>query len=125
MQIVTSTCKCNSQCWLEGKLRWQRGVLPPTKVRGAQRSGYTPLTQEERYQIYFLKKPGHHQAEIAETLERHNSTVSHVRKRNQGLKGYRPQQAHGLALVRRDEVERLIPRGLESGADRGPTGEGA
>lgn len=65
-------------------------------------SGYTQLTQEERYQIYLLKKAGHHQTEIAATLERHTSTVSRERKRNQGLKGYRPQQAHSLALARRE-----------------------
>ena len=66
-------------------------------------SGYTQRTQEERCQIYILKKAGHHQAEIAATLERHKSTVSRELKRNQGLKGYRPQQAHSLALARRDE----------------------
>ena len=31
--------------------------------------GYTQLTQEERYQIYALKKAGHIQAEIAEIAE--------------------------------------------------------
>ena len=66
-------------------------------------SGYTPLTQEERCQIDLLKKASHHQAEIAATLEKHKSAVSRELKRNQGLKGYRPQQAHGLALARRDE----------------------
>lgn len=30
-------------------------------------SGYTPLTQEERYQIDLLKKASHHQAERAAT----------------------------------------------------------
>jgi len=31
--------------------------------------GYTQLTQEERYQIYALKKAGHSQAEIATLLD--------------------------------------------------------
>jgi len=31
---------------------------------------YTQLTQEERYQIYALKKAGHIQAEIAEIVGR-------------------------------------------------------
>ena len=62
---------------------------------------YTQLTQEERYQIYALKKAGHDQAEIAELLERDKSTISRELRRNRGLKGYRPQQAHNLALRRR------------------------
>lgn len=71
-------------------------------------SGYTQLTQEERYQIYILKKAGHHPAAIAATLARHKSTITRELKRNQGLKGYRPQQAHGLALARR--AEKAQPR---------------
>jgi len=38
--------------------------------------GYTQLTQEERYQIYTLKKAGHSQTEIATLLERDKSTIS-------------------------------------------------
>ncbi|MEX2488530.1 MAG: helix-turn-helix domain-containing protein, partial [Pseudomonadales bacterium] len=64
--------------------------------------GYTQLTQEERYQIYALKKAGHSQAEIAEVLGRDPGTISRELRRNRGLKGYRPQQAHDLALSRRD-----------------------
>ena len=63
--------------------------------------GYTQLTQEERYQIYILKKAEYSQAEIAELLERDKSTISRELRRNQGLKGYRPRQAHNLALMRR------------------------
>jgi IS30 family transposase len=63
--------------------------------------GYTQLTQEERYQIYILKKAEYNQAEIAELLERDKSTISRELRRNHGLKGYRPQQAHNLALQRR------------------------
>ncbi|TBR13397.1 helix-turn-helix domain-containing protein [Rugosibacter aromaticivorans] len=36
---------------------------------------YTHITQEERYQIYALKKAGHTQSEIASVLER-KSTIS-------------------------------------------------
>ncbi|MGB5339659.1 MAG: IS30 family transposase [Gammaproteobacteria bacterium] len=64
-------------------------------------SGYTQLTQEERYQIYILKKAEYSQAEIADLLERDKSTISRELRRNRGLKGYRPQQAHHLALLRR------------------------
>jgi len=62
---------------------------------------YTQLTQEERYQIYALKKAGHIQAEIAEIIGRDPGTISRELCRNRGLKGYRPQQAHNLALTRR------------------------
>ena len=62
---------------------------------------YTQLTQEERYQIYALNKAGHDQAEIAGVIDRHPGTISRELRRNRGLKGYRPQQAHQLALARR------------------------
>ncbi len=63
--------------------------------------GYTQLTQAERYQIYILKKAGHHRRRIAEMLGRHLSTIGRELRRNQGLRGYRPQQAHTRALARR------------------------
>ena len=70
--------------------------------------GYTQLTQEERYQIYILKKAEYNQAEIAELLDRDKSTISRELRRNHGLKGYRPQQAHNLALQRR--YDKMQPR---------------
>ena len=63
--------------------------------------GYTQLTQEERYQIYILKKAEYSQTQIAELLERDKSTISRELRRNRGLKGYRPRQAHNLSLRRR------------------------
>ena len=39
-------------------------------------SGYTQLTQEERYQIYILKKAEYSQAQIAGLLGRDKSTIS-------------------------------------------------
>ena len=63
--------------------------------------GYTQLTQEQRYQIYILKQAEYNQAQIAEMLERDKSTISRELRRNRGLKGYRPRQAHHLALARR------------------------
>lgn len=62
---------------------------------------YTQLTQEERYQIYILKKAGKTQTEIAGLLGRDKATISRELRRNHGLKGYRPKQAHQLALGRR------------------------
>ncbi len=74
--------------------------------------GYTQLTQEERYQIYVLKKGGHNQTVIASLLGRDKSTISRELRRNRGLKGYRPQQAHKMALGRRHD--KAQPRISES-----------
>lgn len=62
---------------------------------------YTQLTQEERYQIQALMKAGHNQTEIAGILGRHKSTISRELRRNHGLRGYRPKQAHRLSVERR------------------------
>lgn len=62
---------------------------------------YTQLTQEQRYQIQALMKAEHNQTEIADIIGVHKSTISRELSRNHGLRGYRPKQAHTLALVRR------------------------
>lgn len=79
---------------------------------------YHQLTQAQRYQIYALRKTKHSLAEIAEVIGVHKCSVSRELKRNQGKRGYRPQQAHDLALGRRSkalpritaEVWRLVER---------------
>ena len=53
---------------------------------------YTHLSQEERYQIYALKRAGHGQSEIAGILNRSPSTISRELRRNGGERGYRPKQ---------------------------------
>ena len=71
---------------------------------------YTQLTQEQRYQISALNKAGHLQKDIAREVGVHKSTISRELKRNTGLRGYRPRQAHLLALSRRDKaVCRILP----------------
>jgi len=70
---------------------------------------YIQLTQEQRYQIYALKKMGHTQTEIARVLGVHKSTISRELRRNPGRRGYRPQQAHRLALGRRQKTVPRIP----------------
>ncbi|MCH7567750.1 MAG: IS30 family transposase [Nitrospirae bacterium] len=72
-------------------------------------STYKQLTQEQRYQIYALKKMGHKPTQIARCLEVHKSTLSRELKRNSGLLGYRPQQAHKKALERQaQKVSRRV-----------------
>lgn len=68
---------------------------------------YRQLTQEQRYQIYALKKTNHTLSEIAAVLGMHKSSVSRELRRNCGKRGYRPQQAQELALERR---QKAIPR---------------
>jgi transposase, IS30 family len=69
---------------------------------------YTQLTENERYQIYVMKKAGHSQKEIADLLSRSPSTISRELWRNQGLRGYRPSQAQRLSEARRTEAYKTI-----------------
>jgi IS30 family transposase len=72
---------------------------------------YAQLTQEQRYQIYALKKTGHTLSEIAAVIEMDKSTVCRELKRNRGRRGYRPQQAQALAVERRQKGRpRIAPQ---------------
>ena len=62
---------------------------------------YNQLTENERYQIYILRKTGHTQQQIARQLERSPATISRELRRNKGLRGYRPGQAQKLTDARR------------------------
>lgn len=67
---------------------------------------YSQLTQEQRYQIFALKKAGHSQIMIAGFLGVHKSTISRELKRNSGQRGYRPKQAHVFAQQRHHDKPR-------------------
>ncbi len=81
---------------------------------------YTQLTQEQRYQIYAMKRAGFRQVDIGAEIGVHASTIGRELKRNTGLRSYRPNQAQQRALSRRgnararireshwSEVERLL-----------------
>jgi len=71
---------------------------------------YNQLTQTQRYQIHALLKMGHNQTEIAKVLTVHKSTICRELHRNRGLRGYRPKQAHIMALGRRRKAKPLIGR---------------
>lgn len=66
------------------------------------------LTENERYQIYALKKAGLTQKEISVQLVRSPSTISRELKRNLGLKGYRPAQAQAFSDHRRANAHKSI-----------------
>ena len=72
-------------------------------------SGYTQLTQGQRYQVEALYKAGHNQTMIANILTVHKSTISRELRRNRGLRGYRPKQAHAKAMQRRHEKLKTHP----------------
>ena len=72
---------------------------------GTMRS-YSQLTEDQRYQIYEARTQGLSQTEIAESLGIHKSTVSRELKRNSGLRGYRPQQAHQLSENRKAQCKK-------------------
>jgi IS30 family transposase len=72
---------------------------------------YTQLTQEQRYQIYALMKMGHNQTEISNCIGVAKSTISRELKRNHGRRGYRPKQAHNLAMSRRKKGQQRIQAG--------------
>jgi IS30 family transposase len=69
---------------------------------------YTQLTREQRYQIKALMKTGHNQKEIAEAIKVHQSTISRELRRNRGQRGYRPKQAHRMAMERRGQAKKRI-----------------
>jgi len=69
---------------------------------------YTQLTNEQRYQIYALLRMGHTMTEIAKVIEKHKATISRELKRNSGMRGYRPKQAHKKALDRRNHTRAQI-----------------
>ena len=50
-------------------------------------SGYTQLTEDQRYQVEALYKAGHNQTMIATILSIHKSTISRELQRNRGLFG--------------------------------------
>ena len=69
---------------------------------------YTQLTREQRYQISALLKMGHNQTEIAAVIGKHKSTINRELSRNKGQRGYRPKQAHRMALSRRNHSHKRI-----------------
>lgn len=62
------------------------------------------LTQEQRYQIARMRGSGLSCRQIAEVIECHHSTVARELRRNASDNGYRPRQAHTLAVKRRSQA---------------------
>ena len=62
---------------------------------------YRRFTEEHRIEIYAMKQAGCNQTQMAQHLGVHRSTISRELARNTGGRGYRPKQAHRLAVERR------------------------
>ena len=72
---------------------------------------YQQLTQEQRYHIAALMKAGYNQTDIATEIGVDKSTPAQRAparelQRNSGQRGYRPKQAHALALSRQRDRAR-------------------
>ena len=68
---------------------------------------YHRLTEGERNQVYALKKAGLTQHALTDQIGVHKSTICRELKRNKGLRGYRPKQAHRLACARQSQIPRI------------------
>ena len=64
------------------------------------------LNQEDRSQIYILRKEGYSQQAIADAIGVDQSAISRELMRNCGKKGYRPKQAQELSEKRRKEAHK-------------------
>ncbi|MBY5946564.1 helix-turn-helix domain-containing protein [Photobacterium rosenbergii] len=62
---------------------------------------YKQLTEENRLQIWALRKEGKNQSQISKILNIHRSTVSRELARNSGPYGYEPQLANKMARYRK------------------------
>lgn len=69
---------------------------------------YHQLAENERYQIYSLKKAGLTQKQIAAVLKRNPARISREPKWNCGLKGYRPAQTQRLSDNRQAAAAKSI-----------------
>ena len=67
------------------------------------------LTGEKRYQIHILLHTGQNQIQMPPVVGVHKATISRELRRNRGLHGYRPHQAHHLAQARQVTKRRARP----------------
>ena len=67
---------------------------------------YHHLRLEDRHIIHALRKLGVSNRGIAKELGVAESTISREIRRNSGLKGYRPNQAHRIACERKAKTRR-------------------
>ncbi|WP_394244186.1 helix-turn-helix domain-containing protein [Vibrio astriarenae] len=74
---------------------------------------YRQLTEEQRINIWALRKEGKSQSEIATQLNVHRSTISRELARNSGPYGYEPHMAQQLAEYRKQFHSQIVERQYE------------
>jgi len=84
---------------------------------------YARLTEDQRYQIYEGVVEGLSHRHIALIINKHHSSISKEVKRNTGLRGYRPKQAHQFTRQRQltkkthikltNEVKAIIVKNIQ------------
>jgi len=65
---------------------------------------YIQLTQEQRCQIKALLKIDQNQTQIAKGVGVNKSTISRELRHKCGQRGYRPKQAHQIAMSRKKKT---------------------
>lgn len=112
-QILNSNHKCNFMRMGGKANRYRVAFFILRQMREAFMRHYTQLTEGQRYQIYALGKVGLSQKEVAREVGVAPSTISRELRRNRGLRGYRPKQAHRKALRRHREKPKALKMGEE------------
>ena len=69
---------------------------------------YTQLNQENRCEIYGLKKAHQSMRQIAKEIGKSPSTISRELRRNKGKQKYRPVQAQQMATDRRNKAKKFV-----------------
>ena len=69
---------------------------------------YKQLTDDNRLQIWAMRKEGKNQSEIAKLLNISRSTISREINRNSGLYGYDPQLAQKMASYRKKFHQNIV-----------------
>lgn len=79
---------------------------------------YRQLTEEQRLQIWAMRKEGKNQSEIARQLNLHRSTVSRELNRNSGPYGYEPLLAQRMAVYRKKFHQQIVEKQYEELVDK-------
>ena len=83
-------------------------VLMKLEPKLAHLMKYKQITYEQRFQLHVLLKADFSQAKIAKLIGTSRSAICREIKRNIGLKGYRPNQAHHRTINRRQIADKHI-----------------
>ena len=104
---ANSETKCNIAARREGG-NLGYSAIPRTAKQGESLMSYRQITSDERYMIARLRQHGFNQAEIADILGRHRSSISRECRRNcsAGHGPYRPRTAAERARARRTRSRR-------------------